>query len=135
MSKSNTSRKFYQAPSTFRILFRAGEDDYSVRPLTPHPEVAARGFRLLKLTGSARIGYDCLQQKTGEATCACLGFLKHGHKKPCRHLRMLVGAQMFSPIPTAAQVAAEQTTLAEEPVPLVVDEKPSEEKVLMALPV
>jgi hypothetical protein len=39
-------------PSTFRITFTIGEDDYHVIPLRPHPEVAAKAFRFRKQGGT-----------------------------------------------------------------------------------
>jgi hypothetical protein len=98
MSKT-TAKKFYEQPSTFRVVFEIADDRYAVVPVTVHPEVAFKAFRMLKTTGAARINYDVIQQKDGTATCECLGFLRHGHRIPCRHIRTLCACGMFNPLP------------------------------------
>lgn len=111
MSKS--TRKIYEQPSTFKAFFEIGDDRYQITPITVHPEVAVRAYRVLKVTGAARVAYDCMQQEDGQAECDCIGQITRGHRKPCRHLRTLVAFGCFKPIPPTKKAAPAK---AEEPV-------------------
>jgi hypothetical protein len=83
-------------PSTFRITFTIGEDDYHVVPLRPHPEVAAKAFRFRKQGGDQAV-YDVRVAEHGPQ-CDCPGFT-HWHPRRgtlCKHVKTLKAAGMIS---------------------------------------
>jgi hypothetical protein len=78
-------------PATFRIVFQIGASEYGVIPLQPHPDVAAKAYRLRK-RGPEPVSYDVRQTDAG-TFCECRGFLRWG--TPCKHIRALVAAGML----------------------------------------
>jgi hypothetical protein len=80
-------RRYPLAPPSRSYLFRREVD-----ALAAHREVATDAYRFRKLTGNREV-YDAHVSTAGHAECSCPGCTFH--KKPCKHLKMLVAAGML----------------------------------------
>jgi hypothetical protein len=74
----------------FRITFSYGRDEYAVIPLSPHPGVARKAFRLRRQSGD-RPAYDIRVTNHGPE-CDCPGFT---YRHRCKHVAMLRAAHML----------------------------------------
>lgn len=65
---------------------------YRVEELSPDPSVGTPAFRLTELSSESfePCGTPyCVIVRTHGCDCECLGFLRWGHRKPCRHIGAL----------------------------------------------
>jgi hypothetical protein len=102
---------------TFRIVFWIEGAPYSVLPLKPDTGVAVKAFRLTRrdARGRVRSCYDVSLSPEGHVACECKGWLRW--LKPCKHIRCLVAAGMFPPLPAPANkpVAQQEAPAIPEP--------------------
>ena len=88
-----TTEKLRTLAVRFHLKFLTSEDVYRVVPLAPDPKVRRAAWRFEKLANDGRTviaSYDVSLDLQGYWACECLGWLRYGDRKPCRHVASLM---------------------------------------------